>query len=208
MAFGFYMNMEKLALNISEKHISEMTNDNMFDDISLDKYKIMNNIMNGFVVITQLSVFFESFLNTILDKCMLYNEDVLFRCNTKEKLDIIFMYYRKDWSKIKDKHPWEMYRTVTKVRNAMIHFKKTDIGEGSEIPNFEIAKKSIKDFFTKKEMNIAMQQIIELTNLIAKELGLEIHSDVDVFECDGMDELVNYVYDKSLVYIDDSRLND
>ena len=61
MAFSFYMNMERLSLEIAESHISNMTNNNYEDDCFLKEQDLINNIKNGFVVITQLSCFFESF---------------------------------------------------------------------------------------------------------------------------------------------------
>lgn len=33
MAFGYYMNMERIALDIAREHIENMTDDNMEDDI-------------------------------------------------------------------------------------------------------------------------------------------------------------------------------
>lgn len=35
MAFGYYMNMERIALDIAREHIENMTDDNMEDDIFL-----------------------------------------------------------------------------------------------------------------------------------------------------------------------------
>jgi hypothetical protein len=139
---------------------------------------------------------------------MLYGGDALFKCSTEEKMDIIFLYYKKNWSSIKAQHPWEMYRKTTKIRNEMIHFKKTFIGDGSDIPDFSIAGIRIKDFFTKDNMRKAIQQYIQLGDIIACELGLETHHDINVFECDGRDLLVNYVYESMADYIDESRLGE
>lgn len=198
MAFGFFMNMERLALDIAKDHVAKMTNDNMWDDVFLDDDKLMNNIKNGFVVITELSTFIESFLNTIINNCMEYKGEILLKCSIDEKLDIIFMHYKKDWSKIKGQHSWEAFKKVTKVRNEMIHFKKTYIGHGSGIPNFNIAGIGIKDFFTKDNMNDAIKQCIKLGDLIALELGLEVIHNIEIFECDAKDGIVNYVHNKKV----------
>lgn len=61
MAFDFFMNMEKLSLTIAEKHVLYMTNDNYMDSCFLDTEKLVNNLENGFVVITQLSCFLKVF---------------------------------------------------------------------------------------------------------------------------------------------------
>lgn len=110
MAFGYFMNMEKLSLTIVEKHISCMTNDNYENDCCLDMQKIINNIENGFVIITQLSCYFESFLNTIINACMNYDGEVLLKCSVEEKIDFIFMHYQKDWQIVKGQNPWAVYK--------------------------------------------------------------------------------------------------
>ena len=204
MAFGYYMNMEKLSLEIAKKHISQMTNDNYLDDTFLDMDKMKNNLENGFVVITQMSCFFESFLNTIINACMHYNGDTLLKCSVSEKIDIIFMHYKKDWKEISGQHPWGIFRMTTKVRNEMIHFKKTFVGFGSYLPDFELGGRNVSSFFTKQSMEKIYQGHIELAQLIAQELGLSIFENIGIFEGDGRDGLVNYVYCED-IDIDDSR---
>ena len=205
MAWGFFMNMERLSLDIAKEHAKNMTNDNMEDDIFLDETKIKNNIKNGFIVITQLNTFIESFLNTILNNCIGYNEKELLKTSVDEKLEIIFLYYKKDLSIVKSQHTWERYKRIIKVRNEMIHFKKTYIGDGSWIPNFSIANIEAKTFFTQSYMEDSISQIILLGDIIAKELNLNTFHNINVFECDGRDGLVNYVYDKYMINIDESR---
>ena len=39
MAFGYYMNMERMTLDIAREHLNYMTNDNMLDDVFLDEIK-------------------------------------------------------------------------------------------------------------------------------------------------------------------------
>lgn len=194
MSFGFFLNMEKLSLDIAKTHISNMTNNNMFDDIFLDNDKLINNLHNGFVVITQLNTFFESFLNTILDKCIGYNGEALLKASIPEKIEIIFMYYKKDFSIIKSQHPWEVFRKVTKVRNEMIHFKKTNIGQGSGIPDFNIGGIRAKDFFTKDNMEHFIHEIIALGDSIATELNLKVEHDINIFECDAVSPITSYIH--------------
>ncbi len=207
MSFAFYMNMEKLSLIIAKKHIEQMTNDNMEDDISLDKNKLLNNMENGFVAITQLMCFIESFLNTIINSCIGYENETLLKCNIQEKIDIIFLHYGADFSIIKSQHTWESYRVVTKVRNEMIHFKKTYVGHGSGVPCFNLGKKEVGAFFTKDNINKLLDNFVPLAKAIADELGLVICDEIDVFECEGKDGLTNYVFDKNTSYCDDSRVN-
>lgn len=205
MAFRYYMNMERITLDIAKEHIENMTDDNMADDIFLDKEKLENNIKNGFIVITQLITFIESYLNTILNTCINYRGKDLLKASIDEKLEIIFLYYKKDLSFIKSQHYWECFKKILKVRNEMIHFKITDIGMGTEIPDFLFAGIEAKSFFTKPNMQDSIDKIITLGDLIANELNLYTFHNINIFECEGRDGLVNYVYDKELIYIDESR---
>ncbi|NFR85690.1 hypothetical protein FDE85_02600 [Clostridium botulinum] len=207
MSHGFFMNMEKLSLNIARSHAFQMTNDIMYDDVFLDDEKLINNLENGFVVITQLSTFFESFVNTILSNCIKYTGEVLLKCSIEEKIEIIFMNYKKDWNTIKGQNPWANFKKVTKVRNEMIHYKKNFIGNGSGIPNFSIAKISVREFFIQDNMNYLIDEFIKLGDLIASELGLKIFKDINIIECDGRDGLTNYIYDETIHEIDESRFN-
>lgn len=205
MAFGYFMNMEKLTLEIVENHISLMTDDNYEFETFLDINKLTNNIKNGFVIITQLNCFIESFLNTIISSCMNYNGEALLKCNIEEKMDLIFMYYKKGWDVIRGQNPWSMYKKTTKVRNEMIHFKKTYIGDGTGIPDFQIGGQYVAKFFTKRNMNLLRDEHIKLAELITEAIGLSIYNEGNIFECDGRDGLVNYVYDKNIINVDESR---
>lgn len=206
MAFGYYMNMEKLSLRIAKKHVLCMTNNNYLDDCFLDDEKLINNRENGFVVITQLSCFFESFLNTIINACMNYTGESLLKCSVDEKIDIIFMHYKKELSSVKGQNPWSIYKSTNKVRNEMIHFKKTFIGYGTGVPNFDLGGQKVAEFFTKDNMEKIYKGYIELAELIADTLGLSIFKCIDIFEADGRDGLVNYVCDEKEIIIDQDRL--
>lgn len=205
MAFEYYMNMEKISLDIAKEHIENMTDDNMEDDIFLDEEKLKNNIKNGFVVITQLITFLESFLNTILNTCVEYKGKELLKSSIDEKLEIIFLYYKKDLSIVKSQHYWECFRRILKVRNEMIHYKISSIGMGTGIPDFLFAGIEAKSFFTRQYMQEATDKIIVLGDLIANELNLRIFHDINIFECDGRDGLVNYIYDEEKIMIDETR---
>lgn len=198
MAWSYFMNMEKLSLMIANEHLKQMTNDNFIDDIFLDEEKLINNLKNGFVIITQLNCYIESFLNTIINTCIEYKGKDLYKCNVSVKMDVIFMYYQKDWTSIKEGRLWKIYDKTRKVRNEMMHYKKTYIGDGSGIPEFELGGEKVSQFFTKDNMEKLIFEHISLAKEIASKLGLKINHNVDVFRCDGVDQLVNYVYDDRL----------
>jgi len=195
MAFHYYFNMEPLALRIAQTHINNMTNNNYIDgeDVFLDELKTINNLENGFVCLTQLSCYFESFLNTIITKCISYDGDVLLRCSIDEKLEIIYMHFNKDLLELKSSHFWQNYRQSTKVRNEMIHYKKTSIGWGGEIPQFKIGNQEVATYFTKDNMQNIFSKYKSLCSLIVKHLDLKISEDISIFSCDGTGYSLHYV---------------
>ena len=90
----------------------------------------------------------------------------------------------------------------------MIHFKKTYVGDGSGIPDFQLCGERVAEFFTKENIKILLEGHIELAKSIASELSLQIFEKINVFECDGRDGLVNYVFDETILYIDESRFQE
>ncbi|NMB32725.1 MAG: hypothetical protein GX992_00575 [Clostridium sp.] len=194
MAFTFYMSMEKLSLKIANEFSLQMTNDNFADDLFLDLEKTLNNIQNGFIVITQLNCFLESFLNTIILSCMEYDGNELLTRNIKTKMEIIFFWFGQKTSLIIGTHLWQTHKTITKVRNAMIHFKKSYIGEGGDIPDFCIANEKVSSFFTRMNMVSAIEHYKKLACEIATILGLKIFEDIEILGGDGTDDILTYVY--------------
>ena len=172
MAVGYYMNMEKLSLGIAEKHKDNMTDNNYDNNNFISEEFFINNIENGFVVITQLNCYIESFLNTIMNGCMNYSGEKLLKCSVEEKIEMIFMYYQKNCSEVKSRHSWEIYRNTTKVRNEMVHYKKTFINDGMGIPNFKLGNQDVAVFFTKSNITNLIKGYQELSSDIAKALGL------------------------------------
>lgn len=208
MAFSFFLNMEQLALEIAKQHIECMTDENhqlfdgIIDDIYLDFDVFKNNLSNGFVAITQLSCYIESFINTILNSCINYQGETLLKKSIDEKIEIIFLYYHKDFSSIKKTHYYESYRIATRIRNELIHFKHTYVCESSWLTNFEICKQPVAVFFTKKHLTKIYNNYISLCKLIASTLELTIHENVDIFACDGKDTIVNYVMNSDILPLD------
>lgn len=198
MAFEYYMNMERLSLDIANEHLKNMTNDNMEDDIWLSEKKLENNIKNGFIIITQLITFIESFLNTILNNCIDCSDLKLLKTNIDEKISIIFLYYKKDFSTIKEQHYWQHFNKIRSIRNEMIHYKISDIGISGGLPNFSFSGIEVSVLFTKKYMKQSIENIITLSELIASELNLEIFKNAAIFTCDGKGDNVKYIYDKKL----------
>lgn len=210
MSFGYYMNMERLSLEIAKEHI-ELMEENIQDSqicefIDIDK--MITNIKNGFVVITQLMTFIESFLNTIITTCMIEKNELFLKMSIDEKVEIICLYYRVKSSKIKGIHYWEVLKKMTKIRNELIHYKNSLICECIAISDYSIANESVKKYFIKSNMQKIMEQIVKLASHIAKVLGLRINKNVNIIECDARDGLTSYVFDEKIIDIDPDRIID
>lgn len=207
MACGYYMNMERIAVEIAMEHI-ELMEENIQDENFvefLDLDKVAKNIKNGFVIISQSITFIESFFNTIINKCMMQNTDLLLKMSIEEKLEVVCLYYKKNSLEIKGTHYWEMFRKMSKIRNELVHFKRSYICECTAIQDFNIANISVKEFFIKSNMKKALKQIIDLGGRIANVLDLKVRSDIGIIECDARDGLVSYVYDAKMIDIDANR---
>lgn len=203
MTCSFNLNMEKISIEIAEENILMMEDGLLYNNFSddefsgdefLDDVKVINNIKYGFIIIVHIITFFESFLNTIINKCMIQSTDILLKMSIEEKIEVIYLYYNKDSKKVKSSHLWQNLKKVNKIRNELIHFKKGYIHEGVAIRDFSIADISVKDFFIKKNMEKSLIQILELTDYIAEELGLKIYKEVSVIATGDKDRIDSYVH--------------
>jgi hypothetical protein len=210
MAQGHYLNMEKLSLKIAEEHATIMTNSNLRDecDSFTDTNYLENNIKNGYVVITMLCSFIESFLNTILRDCIECEEELLKSTSIINKYDLIYLYYHKDIKLLKSNDCFGKFKTVNKLRNEMIHYKNNYIGLGTGVPTHaEIKSIKIIEFFKKDNMLNLISSVTALADLIATQLELSICKEIDIFACDGRDGLVSYIYDNEKIDIDETRFS-
>ena len=170
-------------------------NENEYPDF-LDMDKVTYNIKHGFIAITQLIIFLESFFNTIINKCMLKNNELLLKMNINEKLEVICLYYKKEPCLIKSKNFWDTYLKLNRIRNELIHYKDSLINESSAIQDFKIGNISVKEIFIKSKMKKNYKHIIKLTEHIANILELKINKKINIIECDAKDSLTDYVYDQ------------
>lgn len=186
MAFHYYMNMEVMVLENAKDHIEKMTNNNMEDDVFCDENLLENNLKNGWVVITSLCSYIESVLNSILRECIGYNsKGDLMKTSIDDKLDIIFMVYKKDLTEIKSNDGWEQYKKLTKIRNELIHYKHNDMGYAGSIPPRWRNNINLAELFTKNTMKMYYEKICLLARNIVNELGLQINDSVHIFSSDG-----------------------
>ena len=205
---GIYMNLELLALEIADEHISQMVVDPEKDIHNSGCYSsLQDNIKHGWIATIMLYNYVESVTNTILRDCINYSDNKLMKCSIEEKLEIIYLYYKADISKLRE--IWEAYITITKVRNELVHYKSNYIGEGTGFPAFgsKLFNKMI-ELFTFTKMKKIKQDIVIICNKIISDCGLELNQWVTLFASDGRDGLVSYIYDARTSDFCDSRHDD
>lgn len=228
MSFSFFINMEPLLISIAEDNISKMW-ENMDDDIILgflDHSKIEDNFRYGFIAITAIVNFVESFLNTIIRDCIcskssigskLYaeNEESIdiddmnkkLKLNITEKIDFICNHYEIEKSLIKGGKEFFGFSKLNKIRNNLVHYKIKWECEGISILDFSLSKnKTFKNFFQKESLNNELKNAKELCEKIAILSKLTMNRSAQFIECNGRDGLTSCVFDSNKILIDPTRI--
>ena len=200
MSFSYFVTLEVLALEIIDEHINYMTNSNVHYDTCAeldvcDEGAFHNNLKNGWVVVSMLSNYVESAINTILRECVLYYGERLLRSNVEDKLEIIYLHYKADISKTKGEHYWGIFKKLSRMRNELTHFKKSYVGVNGVFPTeWTTPFGDVGKYFTKNEMMKTRDDIIKFCNKIASDCGLEVNQAAKLFNCyDACD--LPYIYD-------------
>jgi len=211
------MNLEPLALEIADEHISKMTDSNVcnlfegqpFDEyISLDNEAFHNNLKNGWIAVLVLSNYIESVVNTILRDCVYYKGENLLKANLDDKLEILYLYYRMDISALKEKH-WEYYRKIIRLRNELVHYKCNFVGEGMDIPlKWKEPFGDIGDIFTFSTMKKMKEEIIKFCEKLISDFDLAIHPEPELLATKARDGLASYIYDPKTTDVDPSRFDE
>lgn len=203
MAFGIFLNFEKVAINIIEEQLKKMTNDNIYhyddeceDDINEEEF--VKNLQYGSTTIAFIQNLFETSINTILRRRAEISEIDLLKSSIGVKLQIISLIYEFDLDEIKAQHAYQVYREVEKIRNDITHFKSNILCEATVIPasvtiDLGTSKKPIATVFTKDYMSESYMQVKNLINLICSKCGLYVNEDVEIIDCDGRDNICEFI---------------
>lgn len=217
MASSFYVNMEPLALKIAKDAISAME-DNLIDNNVpecryLDDKKIENNLRYGFIALTMMAAFVESFLNTVLRDCIGKSNDKNLRESFNRKISLICQYYHIPEQDILGGTTHLSFEKVRGLRNSLVHYKFQLADEGLGIKDLAINKTSkpnetysFKVEFTQSAFSQMLEDVEGLCNKIAEQAGLKINLNTGVVECDARDGLTSFVFDPKLTVIDPTRI--
>ena len=202
MAFGIFLNFEKLSQKIIENEIAQMTNDNIgivFDEVSkIDDDKFEHNLYHGSIVATFIVNLYETTLNTILGRRLGCTETEIFKTSHEVKLQLICTMYHVDISSIKGDNLYSYLRSILRLRNDITHFKSNAVAVGHFISadakvSMGTSKDTLSVQFTKDYMEQHYIGVIKLLELICQKCGLVLFKDCLVIDCDGRDSACEFV---------------
>lgn len=202
MAFGIFLNFEKVSIEIIEEHIAKMTNNNVIhyepDFDALEEESFIKNLKNGAVAIVFIQNLFETSLNTILRRRADISEADILKSSISVKLQILSLIYGFELSAIKSDHSYAIYREIEKVRNDITHFKSNILCEATAIPadvkiDLGTSKKTLASIFTQDYVSEGYAQVKKLIKLICVNCGLYVYDDVQIIDYDGRDDICEFI---------------
>lgn len=205
MAFKQYLNFERVAIEIIEAEIAQMTDVNYkkaggVTDLN-DEENFLINLHHGAIAITFIAALYESTLNDMLyatlkdssgkdNVCL--NDDFKRMFMKKEhtchlgKIKNICEILQKVSSGIKFENSTE-YKIVDELvncRNALIHYKSSDqnFGElGTHLYTFYENNTVFQELFTKKKITYYYETVVSFIKMICEECGFSVFFDCYVF---------------------------
>jgi hypothetical protein len=156
--------------------------------IVADDHAFKNNLASGFIAVTMIHCYYESFLNTVLRDYFGFSADgSLIRGGENEKLEVIFNGNEDMLEKIKASSIWRDAHRVFKLRNHLIHYKSNMALEFSSYPpihSWKIGNEILGEFFVKSELEKCSVAVQQLAKEIASALGLALGKEGDPIICD------------------------
>lgn len=214
MAFGIFLNFEKISLEIVENEIALMTDNNQTEeDLEMeivDETSFTNNLYHGSIAIMFIVNLYETTLNTILGRRLNCSELDIFKTSHGVKLQLICAMFGIDIETIKSNDVYNKVSSAIKLRNDITHYKSNEVASGHFISmGTKVPKGTSKDampkMFTKTYMQELYDGVLKTLELICKKCGLVMYNDCGVIDCDGRDEACEFVitqevYDNRRIY--------
>ena len=193
MAWGYYLNMEELSMEIAEEAISLMSNSNYLEIDNCVRAdngdEFIANLKRGTTAVIMICCYVESSINTLLRDFFGYSPDgEVIKSSVESKLEIIFAGSLDQLKRIKGDNCWDKYRRVVSVRNQLIHYKNNSAKEMSSWPmidRWKIGREILGDYFTKDVLQGTFESSKRLVGLIAEAVNLSINPDCHILGCDA-----------------------
>ena len=204
MAFGFYLNMERVAIDIIENSISQMSDDNVLTygdegcEDEINEKELIKNLYHGSTALVFISTLYETALNTIISKRLNCLDDDILRASTSIKLHMICFEYEIDYAGIKGDNRYSIISEMQKARNDIILFKYNYLNEGSFIPSdvkipMGTSKKNIADIFTKQKMKNYYDGTLTFLKFLCDKSGFILNKDCHILDCDAKDDQYEFI---------------
>ncbi len=208
MAFGIFLNFEKLSTKIVEDAISYMNDDNVlrYDDGSCDEINeedFLKNLYHGSIAATFIVNLYETALNTIITRRLGCTELDILKTSHNVKLQLICTMFHVDFSEIKRDNYYSLTKSIIKLRNDITHFKNNEIAEGHYITSdakipMGTTKESLATMFTKTYMEKCYEGVVKFLDMLCEKCGLVLNKECEIIDCDGRDMLCEYIVSKDV----------
>ncbi len=207
MAFSILLNLEKLSLQIIEDNISKMSDDNKllcdYEPQEINEPEFLKNLYYGSIASMFIVNLYETTLNTIVSKRLECVEPDILKTSHNVKLQLICTIFGADFASIKGDNSFSIVKSIIQLRNDITHYKYNEVCMGhyisteAKIP-MGTSKLAMADMFTKSYMEKCFKGVMDFLNLLCKKCGLVIYEDCLVIDCDGRDDLCEFVINKEL----------
>lgn len=208
MSYQIFVNFEKLSLNVIENEIKMMTNDNldpiMGDIGAVDNAKFINNLYHGSIAAIFIVNLYESTLNTILHRILNCTDRAIYDKSHDEKLEYICQAKSVELTSIKGVNSYCLLRSITYLRNDIIHYKANDVtfghflDEHTKMP-LSKNKEPLSKMFTQSYMQKCYDGVIDNIKLICSKCGFILNMDCDIIDSDGHDANCEFIMDSSYI---------
>lgn len=198
MSFKFFLNFEKLSINIISDSLNQMTNTNVNSIGEVDNIILEKNMYYGTIASVFCVNLYESALNSILSNELNCTEEEIIKASFNTKLYLICKCYGLDYVYFKSLNEFRFVNELIKLRNDLVHFKNNELGYAGWLHiNMKLSmgktKVPISEIFTKPYIKKYYDATLKFIELLCNECGLKMSTDCEVFDCDGGSENFKFI---------------
>lgn len=200
MAWGYYLNLEPIAIKAAWDAVGSMTDSNELEDLpdfpDIDAFYL--NLQYGYTAIVMGFSFLECSINTILRHIYGYgpDSDIMF-AKIEDKLNRVMIGQQDAYKRIRGSFCWKCFRDAERVRNSLVHYKNNKADQMSSVAPlgaWEIGNQTAGDFFTRSSIEKCLNGLVTLVEEIAASLGLNIAEGLSPIIPDASGAPVNFIF--------------
>lgn len=198
MSFKFFLNFEKLSINIIRDSLNQMTNTNVNSIGEIDNVILEKNMYYGTIASVFCVNLYESALNSILSNELNCTEEEIIKASFNTKLYLICKCYGLDYVYFKSLNEFRFVNELIKLRNDLVHFKNNELGYAGWLHidmklSMGKTKVPISEIFTMPYIKKYYDATLKFIELLCDKCGLKMSTDCEVFDCDGGSETFKFI---------------